>query len=184
MTLELLGAIVAGIALLGVVLFVNRVLLRNYFGRWLYTAAAAAGMLGFSLWSEYSWPSRALAAQPALVAAAHNEHSVFYRPWTFIWPQQTQLITVNTAMMDRHAQNPDLVMTQIVLVARWRPLQSVLAIFDCAANASVAVEEGVRLTPEGALEGGTWTELEASDPVLRTVCAAAEGGDNDRSNGT
>ena len=70
------------------------------------------------------------------------------------------------------------------LVARWRPLQSVLAIFDCAGNASVAVEEGVRLTPEGALEGGTWTELEASDPVLRTVCAAAEGGDNDRSNGT
>lgn len=184
MTLELLGAIVAGVAVLGVVMLLNRLILRNYFGRWLYPAAAAAGMLAFTVWSEYSWPSRAVASQPALIVAAHDQHSVFYRPWTFVWPQQTQLITINTAMLDRHAQNPALVMTQLVLIARWRPLQSVLAIFDCANHASVAVEDGVRLNPDGTLEGATWTELEASDPVLSTVCAAAEGGNHERSNGT
>ena len=184
MTLDLLGAFAAGLGLLGIVLMLNRLILRNYFGRWLYPATVAAGMLAFTIWSEYSWPSRALASQPALVLAAHNEHSVVYRPWTFVWPQQTQLITVNTAMLDRHAQNPDLVMTQLVLIGRWQPLRGVLAIFDCANHASVAVEDGVRLNPDGTLEGATWTELEAGDPVLTTVCAAAEGGNHEPSNGT
>lgn len=184
MTLDILGALAAGLGLLGLALMLNRLILRNYFGRWLYPATVAAGMLAFTMWSEYSWPSRAVASQPALVLAAHNQHSVAYRPWTYVWPQQTQLITVNTAMLDRHALNPALVMTQLVLIGRWRPLQSVLAIFDCANHASVAVEDGVTLNPDGTLEGATWTELAASDPVLATVCAAAERGSNDRANGT
>lgn len=184
MTLDLLGALAAGLGLLGIALMINRWILRSFFGRWLYPATVAAGILAFTVWSEYSWPSRALTSQPALVLAAHNHHSVVYRPWTFVWPQQTQLITVNTAMTDRHAANPALVMTQLVLIGRWQPLRTVVAIFDCANHASVAVDETTRLNPDGTLEGATWTELGAGDPVLLTVCAAAEGGTNGRGNGT
>lgn len=184
MTLDILGAVAAGLGLLGLVLMLNRWILRNYFGRWLYPATVAFGMIAFTMWSEYSWPGRVLASQPALRLAVQNDYSVAYRPWTFIWPQHNRLITVNEALTRTHPDQPGLVMTQLVLIARWEQVRTITAVFDCVNHASAPVGEGVELNPDGTLEGATWTELEAGDPVLTTVCATAEGGNHEPSNGT
>lgn len=184
MTLDILGAVAAGLGLLGLVLVLNRWILRNYFGRWLYPATVAFGMVAFSLWSEYTWPTRVLDSQPALRLAVQNDHSVPYRPWTYIWPQHNRLITVNLGLTRTHPDQPGLVMTQLVLIARWEQTRTVTAVFDCINNTSAALTEAVQLNPDGTLEGATWTELEAGDPVLRTVCTAAEGGNHEPSNGT
>ena len=80
MAIEFIGAFIAGIGLLGLMLFVNRILLRGWLGKWVYPASVAVGMLSFTVWAEYSWPARALATQPGLRMVSANSVMVPYRP--------------------------------------------------------------------------------------------------------
>lgn len=183
MAIEFIGAFVAAIGMVGVMLFVNRVLLRGFFGRWIYPAAAGAGLLAFTLWAEYSWPARALAVQPGLRLATANEVSLLYRPWTLIWPQSTRIVAVSSVTTLTHPEQPDLVLTQVVLLSRWEALRAFPMVFDCARNAGAELAPGVSLNADGTLEGAGWSMLEADDAVLRTACAVREEVTHERGGG-
>lgn len=178
MIIDFIGAFATGFALLGVVLFVNRVLLRGRFGRWIYPAVVASGMVGFTVWAEYTWPTRTLEAQPHLALASQNGESLIYRPWTYIWPQVTRMITVNRAETRTNPEQPDLVMTQVVLLGRWEPVRGVLVVYDCAQSLRADLRDGVAFQEDGTLAGADWVSLEGDDPVLRTACAV-RGEDSD-----
>ena len=87
MIIDFVGAMATGLGLLGLVLLLNRLIGRRL-GRWIYPASVALGMIGYTVWAEYSWPTRTIDGSPQMALASQNSQSVFYRPWTYIWPGQ------------------------------------------------------------------------------------------------
>jgi len=173
MIIDFVGAIATGLGLLGFILLLNRVTGR-WMPRWVFPATVALGMIGYTVWAEYSWPTRTIDGSPQLVLASHNQQSVFYRPWTFIWPQTTRLVAVDQSQTHIHPQQPDLVLTQIVLIGRWEPIRVAGMALDCVRNARVDLAQGVELGADGTLEGANWRALEESDAVLVAACALGE----------
>ena len=118
MIIDFVGAIATGFCLFGVLLIVNRVTGRRL-GRWIYPASVALGMIGYTVWAEYTWPVRTIEASPQMRLASENEVSVFYRPWTYIWPQVTRLRAIDASHTLVHPEQDALVLTQVVFIGRW-----------------------------------------------------------------
>jgi hypothetical protein len=173
MLLEFIAALAAGLGLLSVIFVLNHLTGRRL-PRWIFPATVGLGMLGYTIWSEYTWPERAIVADSGYVEASRNEVQVWYRPWTYLWPQSNRLIAVDHRFTRRHEQAPDLVLTRVALLARWMPEFGYLVVFDCAEHARADMLAGVELREDGTLEGASWVQLEAGDPVLRTACDARE----------
>jgi hypothetical protein len=182
MVIDFVGALATGFGLLGVVMLLNRIL-RGRLDRWIYPATVALGMVGYTVWSEYTWPARTIESQPNLRLAAESGERVFYRPWTYLWPQVTRMIAVDLSRTQVHPDQPNLVLTQIVLIGRWQPVRVAGAVFDCAANARADLSEGAVFNADGSIDGIEWRTLEEGDAVLRTVCAAGEEVRHERGNG-
>lgn len=183
MVIDFVGAFATGFCLMGIALILNRVTGRRL-GRWIYPASVALGMVGFTVWAEYTWPTRTLAAAPQLRLASHNEQGVFYRPWTYLWPQVTRLTTIDQSATFVHPERPDLVLAQVVLLGRWEPVRAAGVVFDCRRMARVDLAAGVELSADGVPQGADWRTMEADDPVLRTACSVGEEIRNGRSDGT
>lgn len=183
MLLDLIGALAAGLGLLGLVLLVNRVLLRGRIGRWIYPATVALGMVSYTIWAEYTWAERTITAMPQLELARESGSPAFYRPWSYVFPRTTRMIAIDRSQTRTHPDQPGLVMTRIVLIGRWEPIRAVTVVYDCRAPARADLIEGVSLNADGTLEGATWVPVEAEDAVLAAACAAQEGGSDEPANG-
>jgi len=187
MIIDFIGAIATGLGLLGVVLLLNRLfgrLLSRRFGRWVYPATVAIGMIGYTVWAEYSWPVRTIEGSPQMRLASSNEQSVFYRPWTYIWPQVTRLTVIDQSHTLVHPEQPQRVLTQVVFIGRWAPIRVAGVVFDCDLRARVDLRDGVELRADGSVQGADWRDLEADDPVLRTACTVGEEIRNGRGDNT
>lgn len=173
MILDFIAAIAMGFALMGCVMLINRLIGRRL-GPWVYPASVALGMIGYTVWAEYSWAARQLESQPQLRVASENGERVFYRPWTYLWPQVTRMITVDVSQTRVHENQPDQVLTQLVLIGKWEPVRAVNVLFDCAAPARVDLAQSAQMAPDGSIDGVEWLPLNADDPVLRTACDVGE----------
>lgn len=183
MILDFVGALATGLGLMGVMLLLNRISGKRM-GRWVFPASVAVGMIGYTVWSEYTWATRTLEGQPQLRLAVEAGEATVFRPWTYLIPQTTRMITLDLSQTRVHPAQPDQVLTHLVLLARWQPVRVVTVVFDCAAHARADIAEGVTLNADGTLEGADWIALEADEAVLGTACAAGEEIRNGRSNGS
>ncbi|MFD1911429.1 hypothetical protein [Halodurantibacterium flavum] len=170
MLLELVATIAMGFAAAGIVLLLNK-LMRGRLPRWIMPAAAGLSMIGYVVWSEYSWLSRMSASFPQGVeVVAVNAEQSFYRPWTYIWPLTNRLVAVDTRMNRRNEALPDLVMTRIVLRGRWQPGADIPVIYDCAGHRRAEMTSDVALAADGTPVGADWATVGPDDPALRTAC--------------
>lgn len=176
MLLEFIAALASGFAVLGLLLMLN-LLTGRRLASWVFPAGAGLGMLLYSVWSEYSWPERAIVPGSPYVEASRNEARFWYRPWTYIWPQSNRMIAIDQRFSRSHSEAPHMVQTRVVLLARWTPEYSYLVVFDCAEGARADMFEGVELQADGTVTGANWVPLASDDPVLRTACEAWEGRD-------
>ncbi len=174
MILEFIAALTSGVALMGVLMLANR-LTGQRMGRWVFPAAVGLGMLAYSVWSEYSWASRAITPDSPYVEVTRNHNSVWYRPWTYLWPQVNRMIALDRRFYRTRTDQPHLVQARVVRLERWIPESAYIAVFDCDAGALAPLLEGVELMPDGTLAGAEWDSLPADDPILRGVCALREG---------
>lgn len=173
MILDLIAALATGFALMGIAMVINRYTGR-WMGGWVFPAMVALGMVGYTVWAEYTWASRQVETQPQLRIASTNGETVFYRPWTYLWPQVTRMITVDLSETRVHENQPDRVLTRLVLIGKWQPVRAVSVLFDCAAPARVDLAQGAQFQADGSIEDVVWLPLEAEDPVMRTACDAGE----------
>ncbi|MBN8292376.1 hypothetical protein JI664_10405 [Rhodobacter sp. NTK016B] len=174
MLIDLMGALATGFGLMGLVLMVNRLVLRGALGRWIYPASVAAGMILYTVWAEYTWADRTIDALPQLTLVSEDGDAVPYRPWTYLWPQTTRMVAIDLSQTRTHPQQPGLVMTRIVLIGRWQPMRAVTVVYDCADHRRADLREGVELNADGTLEGADWTSLDAEDAALRAACSVVE----------
>jgi len=69
MFLELIATVTVGIGTGGIVVLINKAT-RGRLPRWLVPVAAGLSMIGFTLWSEYSWAGRT--ADGPITRGAHG----------------------------------------------------------------------------------------------------------------
>ena len=173
MILELIAALSSGFAAFGVAMLVNAVTGRR-FARWAYPVAFGAGMIGFTIWNEYTWAERSTAAGSPYLVVETTRSRIWYRPWTWVVPQTSRLIVLDRRFSRVHPEQPDLIQTRVVRLARYIPDSGFLAVIDCADGRLAPLLEGVELLADGTLEGADWAALPEGDPVLVGACALRE----------
>ena len=169
MALELIGSLIAAAAL-GLLAWA---LLRRYPGlpKWAVSLAAAAGLIGSTIWLEYDWFDRVSAElPPELEIVMIDNEAMPLRPWTYLKPIRMRFWALDHRKTVTHPQVPSLKMVTLVKFARWRPVEDGLMAVDCAANRRVPVVEGVEITPEGTLAGAEWEVAGEGDKLQEAAC--------------
>lgn len=184
MVFELIGALSAGFGLMGLVMLAWRIMGRGGLPGWAYPASVAVGMLLFSVWAEYTWADRAMQAQPQLRLADTVADPSPLRPLSYLRTPVNRLRAIDLTRTLVHPDQPDLVRTLVVSMARWEPVRAAEVVVDCAAPALAPIGEGVEVLADGSLEGATWRPLGADDSLLRSVCTAGEEIRNARGQGS
>ncbi|WP_226554705.1 hypothetical protein [Celeribacter naphthalenivorans] len=163
MLLEFIATISAGAGAAGIILGLQK-LLRLPMPKWAMPAAAGLAMLAFTIWSDYSWLSRAeQGLGDSTVTAMTVEKRQAWRPWTYLFPVTTQFIA-----LDKVGAKVDgaMVKTDMYLLTRRSDSAIVPVVFDCLLSRRA---DTVGL-PEGDLSGATWYDMNENDPILRTAC--------------
>ncbi|PZX46202.1 hypothetical protein LY56_01174 [Roseinatronobacter thiooxidans] len=177
MLLEFLAVIVAGFGGGGTAMIVNR-----FSGRRLPEAftpfSVAAGMLAMVVYLEYSWADRFEAGLPdEVVIVSKNQQQSWFRPWTYVVPLTNRMIAVDNRIRQRNRDNPDLVLTGVILQERWALTMGFKSMFDCANARRADLTEGTRLDEGGIPVSAEWYSLAPDDRFLTIACGGgAHGG--------
>ncbi|MCB4824978.1 hypothetical protein [Roseicella aerolata] len=172
MLFQLLGTVVLGVAAAGVLLVAYRTLGRRA-PRWILPVAAGAAMLGFHIWSEYTWFRRTAAAlPPPLTVAMAPASTSIIQPWTLVVPRVERFAAIDPRAIRWNERAPGLRMVEVFLIARYMPTFTTLQLFDCATPRRADVPRDLALDPGDMPQGAVWVELDPADPLRRAVCAA------------
>ena len=173
MFIELIGVFMAGIAVAGVVMLLNRATGRRL-PKWLIPVAAGAAMIGTTISNEYSWFDRTAGNLPdGLTIAQTVEDPTFYRPWTYAYPFVERFVAVDTGTMRTNPALPDQRMVDLYFFGRWSPISKGPVVFDCAANRRADLIDGAEFASDGSLPEDAWRAVAPDDPILQTTCKAA-----------
>ncbi len=171
MIFELIGTILAGVAMALIFWAVNRTL-KGRLPSWLMPVSAGLAMLIATISSEYGWYARTTAAMPQGFSVAETvEEQVFYRPWTYALPLTTRFVAVDHASIKTHPDQPDQRLIDLVFYGRWTRTAKVPMLFDCGGNRRADIVDGVEFGADGEVLGADWITLNAADPVLKAACA-------------
>src|SRR6056297_1015439 len=97
MFLELLASFSAGIGVAGLVLLFN-LITGGRLPKWAMPVGAGLAMIGYGVWSEYSWAERTVSALPdGIEVIETSEESRFWKPWTYAVPQTTRIMAADVA---------------------------------------------------------------------------------------
>jgi hypothetical protein len=163
MFLELIAVFVAGFAGAGAVMLL-RLLTGGRLARWLVPVGAGGAMLATAISGEYGWYARTAGNLPeGLVVARTVQSSAPWRPWTYLAPITDRFVAVDTGALRTNTETEALFMTDLYFFGRWRPVQAVEVMVDCAG--------GRRADP--ALGDGSppvWRDVGRDDAIVKTVC--------------
>lgn len=127
---ELLATIFAGFLLAGLVMPLKKFYKNT--PKWLIPVAAGIGMLGFQVFSEYSWyhdTSKKLPEGSVVVASVPK--STWFRPWSYIVPQTLQFVVLDKTSIQ--GDNPKTV--HLYFFERRLPAQNLAIRVDCTTPA-------------------------------------------------
>lgn len=167
---NLVGTLVLGVTAASLVLVLCRLLGRPT-PRWLLPLAAGATMLGFHVWTDYSWFARTAAGLPdhVIVARAYPSSDTL-QPWTLIAPRIGRFSAVDVNSIRRHPDVPDVAMAIVYLVARWNPTVETRQLYDCAAPRRADAGIAMAVDAAGRPVDPDWVPLPPDDPVRAVVC--------------
>ena len=168
--LHLIAVFAIGFAAAGFVLLAFRLRGKKP-PRYLIPLAAGLSMVGYALWSEYSWASRTIAGLPDHVTVVKRiPSSAPWKPWTYIFPQVDRFIAVDSAEIRRNDRLPGLVLAEVILVARLEPAVTTRQLFDCPQARRADVIASDDFTDEGLPLNPDWVALELDDDLYKAVC--------------
>lgn len=171
MILELFSAAVLGLGAAGFAMAL-RSLSGGRLPRWIITVAAGAGMLGYTLYLDYSWGPRALTDMPeGLTVVREVESAAWWKPWTLVRPQILRIAAVDAVGVMRNPAAPDLALTQLYMFDRHAPTGRAPVLIDCANGLMAETADGLTFDAAGVPEAARWDTLEAGDPIRTALCA-------------
>lgn len=156
-----------------IVVFAARHALKKATGRvlpkWVMPVCAGLAMLATAVRAEYRWFPDFRAQMPAsVVVVQQGAESALWRPWTYLAPIVTRFVALDRAQITRPA--PGIAQTDLLLIARWQPLQVVPVAYDCAKGARADLFGGATVNPDGTTSGPAWLPLAADDAGLKAAC--------------
>ncbi|MBA5777184.1 hypothetical protein H2509_08600 [Stappia sp. F7233] len=176
MLLGLVGTLVLGIAVVGCLMFLNK-LTGKRLPRWIFPAGAALGMLTFHIWNEYTWFDRTAADLPAHVAVAETyTTSTVIQPWTLVFPRINRYAAVDLSTVKTNDKAPGYRLAEVYLVTRFTPTAATQQIFDCPGGRRAFLGRSDTFGEDGLPEGAAWESLDKTDPMLSKVCSAPTSG--------
>ncbi len=170
MIFDLISTIAFGFCGAGVVLLLNH-MLRGRLPKWLMPVVAGAMMIGFVIWSEYSWFDRTKAVLPPGIELAQTyESQAFYRPWTYARPFVNRFSAVDVANLRRNDEIEHQVMADLYLYTRWQQLSRIPVLLDCEGQRMAELVAGAEFDDSGAILNANWQSLPTDDPILSLSC--------------
>ncbi len=169
MFIELITTFIVGLAAAGSFLLVNRTI-GGRLPRFLLPLAAGAAMIGFAIYSEYTWHARTVGTLPdGFVVISQNESRVFFRPWTYWRPFVDRFAAVEPGAVMTNDAVPDQRIANVYLFGRWQQPARVPVLVDCAGS------RRADLIDETDLDAATanWRDLPPTDPLLSALCPEA-----------
>ncbi len=167
MFLELVATFVIGFGAAGIILILNWIS-GGRLPRALLPIGAGLAMIGFTVWSEYSWFPRNLSQLPedAIVLRTVEKQS-FYQPWTYVRPFVNRMLVAHMSTLE--AGN-NTVFVQVSSLERWGPTRANMVGVDCAESRTAIFGETIQFDDQGEPIGAVWAPLEEGDPLLEAVC--------------
>jgi hypothetical protein len=170
MALELIAGIVAAIAMAGIAMFLRK-LSGGRIAKWIVPAAAGAGLIGYTIQSEYTWFDRVSAELPATVIVTEaRPEAMALRPWTLLAPLVLRFAAVDTAATTVSPDNPDLRMVREIAFRRWAGTAERLLVVDCENLRRAILTEAVMPAADGTMTGADWEPVAPDDAMLALVC--------------
>ncbi|AZT83474.1 hypothetical protein EHN06_07910 [Marinobacter sp. NP-4(2019)] len=163
----LVATVFCGLGAAGIALGI-RAATRNKAPRWIIPVFAGVGMLGYLIQGEYTWYDHKKAQLPeeAVIVNTQND-SIFWRPWTFVFPYVTSFTTVDTKSISRDSDNQNVV--RFTLYRFEQKMTDAVShrihIINCATH------ELVPLGSDGRPRVDNLKTLASGDPLLETVCS-------------
>ena len=166
MFFELVATFAAGIAAAGLALIANH-LTGGRLPRWALPVAAGAAMLGYTVWSEYTWGPRTQAALPEGVEVLMTvEEARVWKPWTYLVPQTTRIMALDRASVQTKPDAPGILLADLYFFARWTPPAKRPQLVECEEGARADVSAATLSDPSSA----KWRSAGEDDPLMEALC--------------
>jgi Zn-dependent protease with chaperone function len=166
MFFELIATFAAGIAVAGLALIAGH-LSGGRLPRWITPVAAGAAMLGYAVWSEYTWAERTMQGLPDGVEVLTTvEETRFWKPWTYVVPQTTRIMALDRQGVQTKPDAEGILLADVYLFARWTPPAKRPQLVDCADGARADVSTAALADPDNA----TWRRVGGDDPLIEALC--------------
>lgn len=171
MLLEFVASLALGLGLAGIAMALRFLSAKRIPSYWI-PASAGIGMITMMIYLEYSWAERTITRLPeGVVVTGESQESMWYRPWTYVKPLTLRLVAIDTRRHRRHSEQPDQVMTTVILLGRWMPAREIPVVYDCQYKRRADLSADVSLADDGQLIGASWRDLPATDRALEAACA-------------
>jgi len=129
--------------------------------------AAGAAMLGYTVWSEYTWGPRTIASLPEGVEVlATVEESRVWKPWTYLVPQTTRIMALDRSGVQTNPEAPGILLADLYFFERWTPPAKRSQLVDCGGGARADVSEAALADPSDA----AWRSAGPDDPLMEALC--------------
>ena len=173
MLLEFIAMIAAAFGVAGLVLLVNRGTGRRL-PKWALPAGVAAVLLGFAIWSEYSWFGRVSATlDPGVEVVASYAGGALWRPWSYLFPVTDRFVAADTGRMVRHATVEGQRFLNAYWFQRWGRTRLATLMIDCTGRRGIELPPGAPFPVEAVPPDSAWQPLPPDDPILAAACKEA-----------
>lgn len=167
---ELVATVFAGLGAAGVAL-VLRLLSGKRLPKWLVPACAGLGMLGFQIYTEYTWFAHQKDLLPeGVVVVRTATEQVPWRPWSYLAPQTVRFMALNVGQASVNARHPNLMLAELYLFERRRSARRVPQVIDCERGARAVFTQDLTFPEPGQALGDAWYPLAPEDPMLTSIC--------------
>ncbi|SDC94741.1 hypothetical protein [Ruegeria marina] len=172
MFLELVGTLVAGLAIAGVVMALNR-FTGGRLPRWLAPVAAGCGMIGVTIASEYGWYTRTRANLPETMRIVEEvESRALYRPWTYVAPFVGRFAAIDAGSVRTNPSQPGQRLVDLYFFGRWAPVTKLPVLVDCDGHRRASLAGGAEFAADGSVAEADWRRPPPDDPVILATCEA------------
>jgi len=170
MFLELIAAFAAAFAAAGLVLGLN-LLTGGRLPRWAMPLAAGAALLGYAIWSEYSWFGRVAGSLPEGVEVTFTNHAeAIWRPWTFAAPFVDRFVALDTTSIRTNPEVSHQRVADLYFFGRWAARRGVEVVIDCREGV-VAPLPSAELDAAGEATRAAWVSPLPGDTTLEKACS-------------
>ncbi|WP_119166560.1 hypothetical protein [Algihabitans albus] len=172
MLIELVAAVALGFAAAGLALLARRAV--PSLPRFTVPAVAGLAMIGFGIWSEYTWFDRTSATLPdGIEVISAPAESAVWRPWSYVTPLVLRFMAVDLVGARRNEAAPGQVIVEAYVIGRHGPRARIPVLLDCVGLRRADIADGIDFAPDGTIAEGDWRPAAPDDPLIAAVCGTS-----------